>query len=108
MKLGIMSMQRITNYGSYLIAFAMQKTFEKLGHSVEFVDFKIEPCLTKFTSDVYLEKLSDKDNRQGAYRKDGRDSSRYERLPYRSERQAHRRGDSRYRKRSNQGVRNFY
>ena len=57
MKVGIMSMQRITNYGSYLIAVALQKTFKKMGHTVEFVDFKIEPCLITTTSDVYLENL---------------------------------------------------
>ena len=61
MKIGIMSMQRITNYGSYLIAVALQKTFKNMGHSVEFVDFKIEPCLKTTTSDIYLENLSDKD-----------------------------------------------
>ncbi len=62
MKVGIMSMQRITNYGSYLIAFALQKTFQKMGHSVEFVDFKIEPCIKTTTSDIYLDRLSNKDH----------------------------------------------
>ena len=45
MKIGIMSMQRIINYGSYLQAFALSHTIKNLGHSVEFVDFKIEPCI---------------------------------------------------------------
>lgn len=61
MKVGIMSMQRITNYGSYLIAFAMKKTFEKMGHDVQFVDFKIEPCVSNTCLDKYLEELTEKD-----------------------------------------------
>lgn len=44
-KVGIMSMQRIKNYGSYLQAFALSNMIRKLGHEVEFVDFKIEPCI---------------------------------------------------------------
>lgn len=61
MKIGIMSMQRITNYGSYLIAFALKKTFQNMGHNVEFVDFKIEPCLKTTSTDIYLQELSEKD-----------------------------------------------
>ncbi len=45
MKIGIMSMQRIINYGSYLQAFALSHIIKNLGHSVEFIDFKIEPCI---------------------------------------------------------------
>ena len=39
MKVGIMSMQRIINYGSFLQAYALKKTLESLGHEVEFVDY---------------------------------------------------------------------
>ena len=47
MKIGILSMQRIVNYGSFLQAYGLKKTVEKLGHEVEFVDYTIEPCLVK-------------------------------------------------------------
>lgn len=42
MKIGIMSMQRVVNYGSYLQAYGLKKTLESMGHSVEFVDYKVE------------------------------------------------------------------
>lgn len=44
MKIGILSMQRIRNYGSFLQAYALSNTIKSLGHEIEFVDFKIEPC----------------------------------------------------------------
>lgn len=44
-KVGIMSMQRIINYGSFLQAYALSNTIKSLGHDVEFVDFKVEPCI---------------------------------------------------------------
>lgn len=47
MKVGIMSMQRIINYGSYLQAYALSSIIKNLGHDVEFVDFKIEPCIVE-------------------------------------------------------------
>lgn len=45
MKVGIISMQRIVNYGSYLQAYALKNTLEELGHQVEFVDYMVEPPL---------------------------------------------------------------
>lgn len=42
MKIGIMSMQRIRNYGSFLQAYGLKRIIESLGHEVVFVDFKIE------------------------------------------------------------------
>lgn len=39
MHIGIMSMQRVENYGSYLQAYALRKTLEAMGHQVEFVDY---------------------------------------------------------------------
>ncbi len=45
MKVGIMSMQRVRNYGSFLQAYGLKKTIESLGHEVEFVDYKVEPPL---------------------------------------------------------------
>lgn len=40
MKVGIMSMQRVRNYGSFLQAYGLKKTIESLGHDVEFVDYR--------------------------------------------------------------------
>lgn len=40
MKVGIMTMQRIVNYGSFLQAYSLMKTIEELGHEVEFVDYE--------------------------------------------------------------------
>lgn len=40
MKIGILSMQRVINYGSFLQAYALKSTLEELGHSVSFVDIK--------------------------------------------------------------------
>lgn len=44
-KVGIMSMQRIKNYGSFLQAYALKEIIEKLGHNVEFVDYHIEKTI---------------------------------------------------------------
>ena len=41
MKIGILSMQQIKNYGSFLQAFSLKKNIENLGHSCEFIN--IEP-----------------------------------------------------------------
>lgn len=45
MRIGIMSMQRVVNYGSFLQAYGLKKEIEKLGHQVEFVDYEVEPSL---------------------------------------------------------------
>ena len=42
MKVGIMSMQRVENYGSFLQAYGLKKEIEKLGHTVQFVDYQAE------------------------------------------------------------------
>ena len=42
MKVGIISMQRVPNYGSFLQAYGLKKTIESLGHSVTFIDYKAE------------------------------------------------------------------
>lgn len=41
-KVGIMSMQRIKNYGSFLQAYALKEIIKELGYNVEFVDYHIE------------------------------------------------------------------
>lgn len=40
-KVGIMSMQRIANYGSFLQAYALKQLIEEIGHEVEFVDYHV-------------------------------------------------------------------
>ena len=40
MKVGILSMQRVINYGSFLQAYALKKIIEGLGHEAYFVDIK--------------------------------------------------------------------
>ena len=45
-KVGILSMQRIKNYGSILQAYALKKIIEELGNEVEFVDYHVgEPVI---------------------------------------------------------------
>ena len=46
-KVGIMSMQRIANYGSFLQAYALKQLIESLGHKVEFVDYHIGTPIIK-------------------------------------------------------------
>lgn len=40
MKVKILSMQRVVNYGSFMQAYALKKVVELLGHQVSFCDFK--------------------------------------------------------------------
>lgn len=47
MKVGIMSMQRIENYGSFLQAYSLRQMLEELGYEVVFVDYVIEPCIVQ-------------------------------------------------------------
>jgi polysaccharide pyruvyl transferase WcaK-like protein len=45
-KIGIMSMQRIINYGSFLQAYGLKKTIENLGnYDVQFVDYQYESAI---------------------------------------------------------------
>ena len=45
MKIGIMSMQRVINYGSYMQALALKTMLEELGHEVVFVDYEAKPSI---------------------------------------------------------------
>lgn len=47
MKVGILSMQRIANYGSILQAYSLKATIESLGHEVQFVDYTVESAIVK-------------------------------------------------------------
>lgn len=54
MKVGIISMQRIINYGSYLQAYSLKSTLEELGHQVSFVDYTIEPAIVEKEENEYV------------------------------------------------------
>lgn len=61
MKIGILSMQRVYNYGSFLQSYALKKMLEGMGHSVKFVDIesveeKREPVRTTLW-EKYLKKI---------------------------------------------------
>lgn len=43
MVIGILSMQRIMNYGSIFQAYSLKTIIEEQGHSVIFVDYRIKP-----------------------------------------------------------------
>lgn len=49
MKIGIVSMQRIVNYGSFLQAYGLKRIIEELGHEVVFFDYKSKLPVTGFT-----------------------------------------------------------
>ncbi len=53
MKVGIISMQRIVNYGSFLQAYSLKNTIESMGHEVEFVDYEIEPPIVPNPNNDY-------------------------------------------------------
>ena len=40
MKIGIISMQRVSNYGSFLQAYGLKRLVESLGHTVTFIDYR--------------------------------------------------------------------
>lgn len=44
-KVGIMSMQRVYNYGSFLQGYGLKSLIEELGCEVEFVDYHVGECL---------------------------------------------------------------
>ena len=60
-KVGIMSMQRIANYGSFLQAYALKQMIEELGYKVEFVDYHVgAPVITENadSKNKYIRKIS--------------------------------------------------
>lgn len=59
-KVGIMSMQRIANYGSFLQAYALKQLLSEQGCEVEFVDYHVEEPVIKDSADSgnkYVRKL---------------------------------------------------
>lgn len=59
-KIGIMSMQRIQNYGSFLQAYGLKKNIESLGYSVCFVDYKYENPVIDNCNNSSLNRLTKK------------------------------------------------
>lgn len=57
-KTGILSMQRIKNYGSFLQAYGLKKTLEQLGCQVEFVDYHIGSPVIEEESNQKNDKFS--------------------------------------------------
>ena len=57
-KVGILSMQRIKNYGSFLQAYALKTLVEDLGHKVQFVDYHIEKPVIKVKKNTKNNSLS--------------------------------------------------
>ena len=55
--IGIMSMQRIHNYGSFLQAYALKKTIESLGYKVDFVDYHYEKTLVASKNKDIIKKI---------------------------------------------------
>lgn len=55
MKIGILSMQRVVNYGSFLQAFSLKNNIENLGHECEFIDIKIGKKLKDNGEDFTME-----------------------------------------------------
>lgn len=53
---GILSMQRIQNYGSFLQAYALKKILEELGWEVEFVDYHPGECLIETTEKTGMQR----------------------------------------------------
>ncbi len=43
MLVGVMTMHRVPNYGSFLQAYSLKRMIESLGHDVVFVDYHVEP-----------------------------------------------------------------
>ena len=64
MKFGIVSMQRILNYGSFMQALSLKRMLESLGNDVEFVDYKVDCCIHH--------KFGVKNRLKRAYRKIGK------------------------------------
>lgn len=56
-KIGIMSMQRIKNYGSFLQAYGLKKTLMNIGCDVQFVDYQIEPPIVETKKSSIFSKI---------------------------------------------------
>ena len=61
---GIMSMQRIVNYGSFLQAYALKRIIESLGLDVIFVDYRVEKPIVSNKAEMMLDLAAVMDERQ--------------------------------------------
>ena len=59
-KVGILSMQRIANYGSFLQAFGLKSLLEELGCDVQFVDYHPGECIIKVNNSKGILRKLDK------------------------------------------------
>lgn len=57
-EIGILSMQRIKNYGSFLQAYGLKKLIEEQGHNVQFVDYHIDEPIIEDKDNVNNDKIS--------------------------------------------------
>lgn len=57
-KIGIMSMQRIFNYGSFLQAYSLKKIISSLGYNVRFVDYHPGPTIISSDTNKLKRKLT--------------------------------------------------
>lgn len=53
MKVGIISMQRVCNKGSFLQAYALKKMIEDIGHTVDFIDYEVGKPIILNSNDWY-------------------------------------------------------
>ena len=53
MKIGIISMQRVANNGSFLQSYGLKKMIESLGHEVVFIDYKVGRPIMRTTTDKF-------------------------------------------------------
>lgn len=68
-KVGIMSMQRIVNYGSFLQAYGLKNTIEELGYDVQFVDYNYEKKIDGLREKTLLKKIRENVNVFGFIKK---------------------------------------
>lgn len=61
-KIGIMTMHRVINYGSFMQAYGLKKIVENLGYKVEFVDYKEEAPIIKNSLEDTFKKIKNNIN----------------------------------------------
>jgi hypothetical protein len=57
-KIGIMTMQRIYNYGSFLQTYGLNKNIEELGYDVQFDHTNASNNISKLDYDIHIEQKS--------------------------------------------------
>lgn len=56
-KVGIISMQRIINYGSFLQSYGLYSTIKKIGYDVNFIDYHYDGTLVDIKKTPFLKKI---------------------------------------------------